>query len=159
MCPTTFHLAQRTAILHVTGSVIFRFMLMLFFVFICVFVAGRKIIPCNSHLLLPGLRQSTPQVRPTPQICRTSSTASSKEHLPTTWLPTGASSPQVPPITSRLARECLLSPLPRARPASTCQEATGLIPVSRGPKAANLPEGGRKCVNPSRGEGCRSHSV
>lgn len=116
------------------------------------FVTGRKIIPRNSQLLLPGLPQSTPQVRATPQTCRTSSTASSKERLLTTWLPTGASSPQVPPLTRRLAPECLLSPLPRARPASTCQEATGLIPASRGPKAANLPGGGRKSGNPSRGE-------
>lgn len=161
MCPTTFHLAQRTAILHDTGSVIIRFIVMVLFCFFlnCVFVAGRKIVPRNSQLLRPGLPQSTPQVRPTQQICRTSSTASSKEHLPTTWLPTGASSLQVPPITSRLARECLLSPLPRARLASTCREATGLIPASRGPKAANLPEGGRKSGNPSRGEACRSHSV
>lgn len=155
MCPTTFHLGQRTATLHDTGSVILRLMLMMLN---CVFVAARLIIPHNSQPLLAGLPQSTPQVPATPQTCRTSSTASSKERLLTTWLPTGASSPQVPPITRRLARECLLSPLPRARPASTCQEATGLTPASRGPKAASLPGGGRKSENPSRGEARRSRS-
>lgn len=156
VCPTTSHLVQRTPILHDTGAEIFRVVVMVMVLLFknCVLGAVRKITPGISQLVLPGLPQSTPQVRPTPQICRTSSTASSKEHLPTTWLPTGASSPQVPPITRSLVRECPLSPLPRARPASTCQEATGLRPASRGPKAASLPEGGRKSVNPSRGEAC-----
>lgn len=54
MCPTTFHLAQRTAILHDTGSVIFRLIwTVLFFFFNCVFVARRRRIPSNFPTSAP----------------------------------------------------------------------------------------------------------
>lgn len=159
MCPTTFHLVRRTAILPDTGThcslQVYSDAVVLVS---CAFVQVRNIMAGISQLVLPGPPQNTPPVQPTPQICRTSSTASSKEHLPTTWLPTGASSPQVPPITRSLAQECPPSPLPPARLASTCQEATGLKPASPGPKEGSLPEGGRKSVNPSRGEACRHNT-
>lgn len=76
-----------------------------------------------------------------------------------TWLPTGASSPQVRPITSRLVLERPRSPLPQARQVSTCRGATGQSPARHGPKVENPPEGGRRFANPFRGEVRRPLSV
>lgn len=106
-----------------------------------------------------GLRQSTPQVRPTPLICRTSSTASSREDRLMTWLPMGASSPQVPLLTSHPGLEHPHSPLQQARRASTCRGVNGQSPASPGPRAASLREGRRKSANPSRGEVSRPFSL
>lgn len=72
-----------------------------------------------------------------------------------TWLPTGASSPQVRPITSHLVLERPRSLLPQARQVSTCRAVNGQSrPARRGPRAANPREGGRRFANPSRGEVC-----
>lgn len=99
-----------------------------------------------------------PQVRPTLLIYRTSSTVSSKEGLLMTWLPTGASSPQVRLIT-HLVLVHPRSPLLQARQVSTCRGLTGQSPVRLGLKAANPPGGGRRSGSPFRGEVCGLLSV
>lgn len=102
-----------------------------------------------------GQTRSTPQVRPIPPICRTSSTASSKEDLQLTWLPMGASSPQVHLLITHLVLGCRRrSPLPLARQVSTCRGAPGRSPARLWLRAANPPGGGRRFENPSRGEAC-----
>lgn len=73
-----------------------------------------------------------------------------------TWLPMGASSPQVHPIIMHLVLEHPRSPLPQASQVSLCQGVTGQSPARHGLKVANPPEGGRRSANPSRGEVCGS---
>lgn len=71
-----------------------------------------------------------------------------------TWLPTGASSPQVRLLITRLAPERHRSPLRRARRVSSCRGVNGQSPAKRGLKVENPPEEGRRSANPSRGEVC-----